>query len=294
MNHLIVMRHASAIASLLVCPALLAQPAPPRGPTPGEATNALVNCLKMPAGSPQQNGCVLQLKPLQASAHAQAQWFMASQAGRLKSAPSAPTAPPQPVPEPVKTAFKQVGLGGPVPANITSLVPSNSRVDIKDVSGIDLESLMLLVQSRRAQLIEQQLADQISAVQARNSQIGWLNQAMQVLRSVQAAAAGRKDDETAGATAAQAAQVNDLMRRGGIAASGRRDGTTFDATYTKAEIAMLLEMLKRQLDQLNSSQQMDMLRLQTLNNKRNQAFDIMSNFMRKMADSRASVIGNMR
>jgi len=39
---------------------------------------------------------------------------------------------------------------------------------------------------------------------------------------------------------------------------------------------------------------MDMLRLQSLSNKRNEAFDVMTNFIKKMQDSRSSIIGNMR
>jgi hypothetical protein len=36
------------------------------------------------------------------------------------------------------------------------------------------------------------------------------------------------------------------------------------------------------------------LALQSLLNKRNEAFDLMTNFMKKFADSRDSIIGNMR
>jgi len=37
-----------------------------------------------------------------------------------------------------------------------------------------------------------------------------------------------------------------------------------------------------------------MLRLQSLSNKRNESFDVMTNFVKKMQDSRSSIIGNMR
>ncbi|MCM0625418.1 hypothetical protein M5J14_12985 [Lysinibacillus sp. OL1_EC] len=49
-----------------------------------------------------------------------------------------------------------------------------------------------------------------------------------------------------------------------------------------------------QMDVLSNSQQMDMLRLQSMNSKRNEAFDVMTNFVKKMQDSRSSIIGNMR
>lgn len=52
--------------------------------------------------------------------------------------------------------------------------------------------------------------------------------------------------------------------------------------------------LEGQLNRLSNTQQMDMLRLQSITNKRNEAFDMMSEFVKKMQDSRQSIIGNMR
>lgn len=56
----------------------------------------------------------------------------------------------------------------------------------------------------------------------------------------------------------------------------------------------LEESLNRAMDILHNTQQMDMLRLQSLSNKRNEAFDLMTNFIKKMQESRSSIIGNMR
>ena len=55
-----------------------------------------------------------------------------------------------------------------------------------------------------------------------------------------------------------------------------------------------MQNIKGQIDALSNSQQMDMLRLQSLSNKRNEAFETMTNFIKKMQDSRSSIIGNMR
>lgn len=53
-------------------------------------------------------------------------------------------------------------------------------------------------------------------------------------------------------------------------------------------------LIKQQIDTLANSQQMEMLRLQSLTNKRNEAFDTMTNFIKKMQESRSSIISNMR
>ena len=63
---------------------------------------------------------------------------------------------------------------------------------------------------------------------------------------------------------------------------------------TKGEMDSAITELKSQVDSMGSTQQMDMLRLQSLSNKRNEAFDLMTNFMKKFADKRDAIIGNMR
>lgn len=105
---------------------------------------------------------------------------------------------------------------------------ANILIQPIDIQGMDLESALQAVQSQRAQLLENQLKDQLEDVQQRNQQLADLN-----------------------------------------AQQG-------------------------QMDALSNSQQMDMLRLQSMNSKRNEAFDVMTNFVKKMQDSRSSIIGNMR
>ena len=90
-----------------------------------------------------------------------------------------------------------------------------------DLSSVDLETALKMVQQQRTNLLESQLQTQLTEVQTRNEQLAGLN------------------------------------------------------------------------EQLNS-QQMDMLRMQSMNSKRNEAFDVMTNFVKKMQDSRSSIIGNMR
>jgi hypothetical protein len=63
---------------------------------------------------------------------------------------------------------------------------------------------------------------------------------------------------------------------------------------TQDEYGILAQNITSRIDGLNSTQQLDMLRLQSLTNKRNEAFDIMTNFIKKMQDGRSSIIGNMR
>ncbi|WP_145336072.1 hypothetical protein [Paenibacillus xylanexedens] len=119
-----------------------------------------------------------------------------------------------------------------------------SSLSSVDISSMDIETALMMVQQERAKLLDAQLQVQIQAVQNRNQQIADLNAKLQV--------AQQNGDQAA------------------------------------------VQTLKAQIDALSNSQQMDMLRLQSMSNKRNEAFDLMTNFIKKMQDSRSSIIGNMR
>lgn len=128
-----------------------------------------------------------------------------------------------------------------------------------NIQGMDLESAMMAVQSQRANLLESQLKGQIDAVAARNTEIAKLNQQISVLKTER----GKIPNENP-----PSPQVLQIDRQ--------------------------IEQIKSQIDAMTNSQQMDMLRLQSLTNKRNEAFELMTNFIKKMQDSRSSIVGNMR
>lgn len=125
-------------------------------------------------------------------------------------------------------------MASPVASSITSI----------DLSSMDIETALMMVQQERARLLDIQLQEQIQNVQNRNQLIAELNTKLQ---------------------------------------AAIQSGDTSQA-----------QALKGQIDSLSNSQQMDMLRLQSMSNKRNEAFDVMTNFIKKMQDSRSSIIGNMR
>jgi hypothetical protein len=152
-----------------------------------------------------------------------------------------------------------------------------TQVNIQDM---DLETAMMAVQSSRASMLDEQLKDQIAAVQARNETISQLNQLLGVINE-------ELGKFPSGAEVGSAVQLADDK------------GAMFTAMgmsipQTKGELENLLGQIKSKIDSASNSQQMDMLRLQSLSNKRNEAFDVMTNFVKKMQDSRSSIIGNMR
>ena len=203
-------------------------------------------------------------------------------------------------------------------------IDGGMSVNGMDLSSMDLETAMMAVQSQRTQLLDAQLADQIKAVQSRNDQIAKLNNVLSELTKAQGAFSG---DSATGTIkdwgkekvanieiplndAIRAAGVDDLgftSRQGRISVDANHPKTDdypghvlsaapniFQGATTKGEVDAAITKVKGLIDAQSNSQQMDMLRLQSLSNKRNEAFDVMTNFVKKMQDSRSSIVGNMR
>lgn len=179
---------------------------------------------------------------------------------------------------------------GPVNANAMSgIVPI-------DISGMDLETALMAVQSQRAQMLESQLADQIKEVQSRNDKVSKFNR---VLSELNIATSSLKNDAKSGDKVSDSwvkdhgANLATALTDAGLTLKGLALAGELK-NITKGQLESAINTLKGEIDTLNNSQQMDMLRLQGLTNKRNEAFDVMSNFIKKMQDSRSSIIGNMR
>jgi prefoldin subunit 5 len=166
---------------------------------------------------------------------------------------------------------------------------------------MDLETALMMVQGERVKLLDAQLQNQINEVQKRNTEIAKLNDAMNSLNALAAMFKSGKD----GATKMKDGSEGD---RDGVGATMRKamgeagmdlntdkyklDGNIGDVT--KGSIETAIQAIKNKVDALSNTQQMDMTRLQGMTNKRNEAFDVMTNFIKKMQDSRSSIIGNMR
>ncbi|WP_429371120.1 hypothetical protein [Paenibacillus sp. DS2015] len=152
-----------------------------------------------------------------------------------------------------------------------------------NIQSMDIETALMAVQSERTRLLEDQLRSQIAAVEDRNSQINKLNDALSQLNK---ASAILPADAKADTKLNLSNETIQAIQNAGIAIP------TTD--ISKAELDTMSMNLKSMIDSQSNSQQMDMLRLQSLSNKRNEAFEVMTNFLKKMQDSRSSIIGNMR
>ncbi|MGE8689086.1 MAG: hypothetical protein ACN6PJ_18215 [Achromobacter sp.] len=183
-----------------------------------------------------------------------------------------------------------------------------------DLSSVDLETALMMVQGERVKLLDAQLQNQINEVQKRNTEIGKLNEAMNSLNALAGLFKSGKD----GGTKMKDGEIPDWNKAG--TENDNRYNQMRDAMWkamgeagmdlntdkyqlkvdggvsnvTKGSIETAIQAIKNKVDALSNTQQMDMTRLQGMTNKRNEAFDVMTNFIKKMQDSRSSIIGNMR
>ena len=256
------------------------------------ALDKLQACLELPAASKEQDACVAEVKRIGAS-----EPRSAAPAAAPKPKSKAAAAPPPPVPAEVKTAAADVGLNGMQPK--TAAMPAGGRMPVRDISGMDLESAMLAVQSRRAELTESQLKAQLEAVAARNKEVAQLNALLARIRAQRPAGSDTYQFASLAPSQAEARTVYASLKAAGVTMPGGGDTVdengnngiydarqkTFDA-WTRE--------IQAKIDAHATSQQMEMLRLQALSSKRNEAFDLMTHFIKKMQDGRSSIVGNMR
>lgn len=166
---------------------------------------------------------------------------------------------------------------------LSPVVSSLPGVTVNEISltAFDLEGALLAAQDQRTQLLDQQLSSQITDVQRRNARVATLNAAVTALNAYVAAPT---DESLAAAIAAarEAVESHALL------------SATSDSTEARTAAAELAASLRTERDTVTSTQQMDMLRLAGLTDKRSEAADLMSSFLTKMQGSQSSIIGNMR
>lgn len=188
-------------------------------------------------------------------------------------------------------------LGLRAAARAGSSLPGVSGLPALTLDSMDLETALMMVQQQRTQLLDAQLAEQLAEVQKRNQQVAQLNDLLARLNAVlgrfpAGSGAGVRLEST-GAAASYAELVS------GVRAAATTAGLTLElspdaAVWTKGQIETTISTVKGRIDSILNSQQMDMLRLQSLTNKRNEAFEVMAAFIKKMQEARAEIIGNIR
>ena len=141
---------------------------------------------------------------------------------------------------------------------------------VVDGQQMSLATLIMFVNMQRAELMDKQMGDQLSAMKERNDQTRLLNDILNKVRQ------SRPAGDAAGSVPALAQGEKDLLKSLGITLP---TGTMKAADYD----SKVIEQIKTGLDNLNSTSQMDMLRFQKLSENRDNVIKLISNYIDKNA-----------
>jgi hypothetical protein len=177
-----------------------------------------------------------------------------------------------------------------------SAASAAQQVQVMDFGVLDIDSIMMLVQSERARLLDAQIIAKTQQVKDRSNQISQLNQLQAMVRG---ALATFNTDAKPTDTVSVPSGAKDLIAtyKAFNALSGAGGGsitTSVSTTMSKADLEKIQEEIKAAIDSLNSTQQLEMTALQSLTNKRNEAYETITNFISKVQKTKDAVVGNLR
>ena len=143
---------------------------------------------------------------------------------------------------------------------------------------VDFQDIMIAISERRATSVER--------IQNRNKTLEDLGNVLADLTKLQA----QFDSDSKGT------DRKGELQRGSYQVLERVFGTPLDfdnLKMTKYEVEEWLQKVKSKIDALNNAAQKDMTRLESLVNRRDEAFSTASDLMSKISDTRSNLIRNL-
>lgn len=194
-------------------------------------------------------------------------------------------------------------------AIVTDLV-TNSNLSAWGVSGaeyiingekVNFQDLMVAVTEQRAATIEKEVEPMSTRMTNRNKRLESLGNALSDLSGIEAAF---KSDDSGGTwsldylkqPSAATRAVLDSLEGGlwGYGKSGAGEGKGKEGYFiTKSNCEKAIQLIKTQIDKLNNESSADMTRLQSLVDRRDEAYSAATSLMQKIADTTSSLIKNL-
>jgi hypothetical protein len=162
----------------------------------------------------------------------------------------------------------------------------------------DMESVLLAFGIERAQNMESAVKAKIADMRSRNADIQELQKAMQYMRSVKpekdedgkklevngsAISTSDPNYQAAKATLEKHGLWSNIEEKDGNAKLGKDDA-----------FADMIANMESKIDELTSNDQLDMITLQSMVSKQNNAIEMVSNLTSKFAQLNDKIVGNMR
>ena len=154
-----------------------------------------------------------------------------------------------------------------------------------DGKHLDFQDVLIAIAERRATSVEKEVTPLSTKIQARNKVLEDLGNVLADLTKLQAQFSSDAKGSDRSGTLQQTSK--DIL----IAVFGTLDWS--DLKMTKYEVEEWLQKVKSKIDALNNEAQKDMTRLESLVNRRDEAFSTASDLMSKIGDTRSNAIRNM-
>ena len=161
-----------------------------------------------------------------------------------------------------------------------------SSYNEKKIRPCDLQTLMIDVSLHRAKRVEGEIEPLATRISNRNDTLDNLGTALADLTSLQAKFDSEADgDDREGTLDPDSYQILKDVFGSAVKFTDRR--------MTKYEVEEWLQRVKSKIDSLNNQSEKDMSRLQSLVDRRDEAFTTASNLMSEISDTRGNTISNM-
>ena len=152
--------------------------------------------------------------------------------------------------------------------------------------GLDIGSVMMMVNLERATIMESQVMDQAQRMKEINEEIRTAQHFMSEARKFEKGGGWWGDAATFTRSCGTVWRMKEFAQSANIQVYEEHQ----DASVWK----VVIEKIKQRVDSLNSNSQLEMIKLQSLINKRNQAFEMSSNHVNKFSGTLDKIISNMR
>lgn len=154
-----------------------------------------------------------------------------------------------------------------------------------DGSAVDFQDIMIEISKRRAVAVEDEVAPLSTRITNRNETLEKLGNVLADLTKLQAQFDSDADGDD---------------RKGKLQPGSKEDLITVFGTLdwdnlqmTKYEVEEWLQKVKSKIDALNNEAQKDMTRLESLVDRRDEAYSTASDLMSKISDTRSNLIRNL-
>lgn len=170
-------------------------------------------------------------------------------------------------------------------------------IEVKDylvgdaTSYTDFQDLLIVVCEDRAQVIEKEVEPMATRMDVRNKRLDNLGEALAIIADVQAQFVTEEDKQKSKTSTAALTQKSlDGLK---IVGWTQNSKVGDHITLTCSEADYWQQLLKSKIDSLNNASQDDMTRLQSLVDRRDEAYSTATSLMQSAGDTRANTIKNM-